>query len=150
MQVGELAWVSGYVTKEKFIKGRRLVEIEGILGYHAGRFAQGATFIKLNRLPLANEFELAAYSNVAEHRYRQPTDLDIPKIKKMAAESWSLAGFERLVKVRPRTAHNDDMAPDLQYPPGDAAPQWKLTALLPGMVVAVENTYPDGRYQPLL
>jgi hypothetical protein len=150
MQAGELAWVSGYVTKEKFVKGRRLVEIERILGYHAGRFAQGVTFIKLNRLPSLAEFELAAYSNVAGHRYQQPANLDIPKLKKLAAESWSVSGFERLVKVRPGIAHDDDMAPDLQYPPGDAAPQWKLTALLPGVVVAVENTYPDGRYQPLL
>ena len=153
MQVGEPAWVIGYVTKEKFIKGRRLAEIERILGYHAGRFAHGATFIKLNRLPSLNEFELAAYSNVAGHRYRQPTDLDIPKIKKMAAESWSLTGFERLVKVRPGVEHNVDMSPDLQYPPGQAAPQWKVTVAWPGLqgtVVAVVNAYPDGIYQPVL
>ena len=150
MQVGELTWVSGYVTKEKFIKGRRLVEIERILGYHAGRFAQGATFITLNHLPSVNEFELAAYSNVAEHRYQQPAGLDILKLKTLAAESWSAAGFERLVKVRPGIEHNKDMPPDLQYPPGDAAPQWKLTVVLPGIVVAVVNTYPDGRYQPSL
>lgn len=150
MQVGDLARVSGYVTKEKFIKGRPLADIERILGYQAGRFRQGVAFIKLTRLPSLTEFELAAYSNVAAHRYRQPADLNAQKLKKLAAESWALNGSERLVKVRPATAHDDNMAPDLQYPPGDAAPQWKLTAVLPGIVVAIVIAYPDGRYQPSL
>jgi len=140
--------VSGYVTKDKFIRGRTVQQIEQILGFHPGRFRSGIAVVLLNRLPTLAEFELAAYSITPEHRFQRPTDLNIDKLKKMAAESWSLIGLERLVKVQPAIPHDPDVPPDKQYPPGLGAPQWKLKVKIPGTVIAVIGTYPEGRYRP--
>ena len=150
MAVGEATWVRGYVTKDKFIRGRTLAEIEWTLGFHRGRFAQGIEVIRLDELPGPNQFELAGYSMVAEHRLRPAGGLDIGKIKSEAAASWALQGPERLVKVRVRTPHDPGGDPDVQYPPGLGAPQWKLTLQVRGTVVAEVDSYPDGRYRPML
>src|SRR4051794_24357717 len=99
MPVGQLLSVSGCITKDKFIRGKTIEEIERLVGFHRGRLSSGLTVVKLNRLPDVTEFDLAAYSNVATHRHQQPTGLDIDKIKKLAVGSWSLSGVERLVKV---------------------------------------------------
>jgi hypothetical protein len=112
-------------------------------GFQHRRFHLG---IEVIRLPGLAEFDLAAYSMTAEHRYKAPTDLDLTKLKKMAAGSWALTGPERLVKVRPVVPHVKGMNPDDQYPPGRGAPQWRLTARLQGTVVAIVNGYPDGVY----
>jgi len=148
MRVGDAVKVSGYITKEKFLAGRTLPEIEDILGYRRGRFAKGIVVVHPTRLPLASEFDLAAYSMVAEHHYAQPGGLDIGKVKQNAAASWALSGLERLVKVWPNTPHDRELEPDIQYPPGRGAPQWKLTARLDGVVVDVVERYPEGRYRP--
>jgi hypothetical protein len=122
MRVFDPVRVSGFVTKEKFIAGRTLLEIEDILGYRRGRFAKGIVVVHPTRLPLASEFDLAAYSMVAEHRYKQPDGLDIGKMKQNAIASWALLGPERLVKVRPNTPHDQELEPEMQYPPGRGAP----------------------------
>jgi hypothetical protein len=148
MHVGDWVKVSGYVTQEKFISGRTLAEIEDILGYRRGRFANGIRVVHPSRLPLASEFDLAAYSMVAEHHYNQPGGLDIAKLKQLAITGWATGGPSRLVKVWPRTAHNPDLHPDVQYPPGRGAPQWKLTTRIDGFVVGIVEHYPDGKYLP--
>jgi len=150
MAVGDAARVAGYVTTDKFIRGRTLVEIEWTLGFHRGRFQQGIEVIRLDQLPSADQFELAGYSMVAEHRFQQPGGLDIGKIKSEAAASWALQGPERLVKVRVKTPHDPAADPDVQYPPGLGAPQWMLTSPVRGTVVAVVDSYPDGCYRPML
>lgn len=148
MNVGDNAFVSGYVTKDKFIRGRTLEEMEQILGFQKGRFQQGAYVLALHRLPSQSEFQLAAYSMIAEHHLNIPTDLNIDKIKKNAAGSWALTGGDRLVKVRAVAPHNPTLDLDIQYPPGQGAPQWKLTASIQATCIAVLTGYPGGRYQP--
>jgi hypothetical protein len=148
MNVGSSDFVSGYVTKDKFIRGRTLQEIEQILGFQTGRFQQGIYVLTLDRLPSQSEFQVAAYSMIAEHHFKMPSDLNIEKIKQNAAESWGLTGGDRLVKVRTVAPHDPKLDPDLQYPPGKGAPQWKLTARIPATCVAVVTGYPDSRYQP--
>ena len=37
MKAGDIVSVSGCITKEKFIAGRTLIEIEKVLGFHGGR-----------------------------------------------------------------------------------------------------------------
>jgi hypothetical protein len=69
MKVGDLISVSGFITKEKFIAGRTLAEVEKILGFHAGRLSQGMAMAVLTELPGMQQFELAAYSNIAAHHY---------------------------------------------------------------------------------
>lgn len=148
MNVGDSAFISGYVTKDKFIRGRTLEEMEQILGFRKGRFQQGVYVLALDRLPTQSEFQLAAYSMIAEHHFKTPTDLNIDKIKQNAAESWALTGGDRLVKVRTVAPHDPKLDLDIQYPPGKGAPQWKLTASIPATCIAVVTGYPGGRYQP--
>ena len=147
MKVGDVDFVAGYITLDKFILGRTLEEMEQILGFRQGRFQQGIYVLALNRLPSQSEFQLAAYSMVAEHRFKMPTDLNIDKIKQNAAEAWALAGANRLVKVRTVAPHDPKLDLDIQYPPGKGAPQWKLTARIPATCVAVITGYPGARYQ---
>ncbi len=148
LSFGAKTQVSGYVTKEKFLKGRTLDEIERTLGYHPGRLANGATFLKLDRVPKPGEFSLAGYSQVADHRATPPTGIDVDKVTQMAAASFSADGGDRLVKVFPAIGHDAAMANDDQYPPGAGCPQWKLTAKIDATVVAVVSLYPNGRYFP--
>ena len=146
MNVGDIVTVSGYITKEKFIAGRVLAEIERILGFHRGRLTEGIAVVVLTELPDAQGFDLAAYSNVAAHRYKTPEGLNIEKIKANAKATWATIGFERLVKVLPARRHDPNMNPDIQYPPGYGAPQWIAKVPLRGRVVAVITDYPNGRY----
>lgn len=147
--IGDLTQVRGYVTQDKFLVGRSLGVIETYLGFHAGRLARGATFVKLTRLPRDDEFELAAYSMTAAHRHAIPPGLDIGKLKTLALSRWTLTGPDRLVKVMPGIAHDPGMADDDQYPPGSGVPQWRLTAFVDGCIVAEPKTGTDT-YKPAL
>ena len=146
MNIGDIISVSGCITKEKFIAGRSLAEIEKILGFHKGRLAGGMAVVALQELPAVQHFDLAAYSNVATHRHRTPGGLNIDKLKADASTGWSTFGFERLVKVLPTIRHSHAMEPDVQYPPGQGAPQWISKVPLMAKVVALVSDYPDGRY----
>lgn len=146
MKIGDLTLVAGCITKEKFVAGRTLRQIETILGFHRGRFGQGITVVALLELPAIDEFDLAAYSNIATHRFKMPADLNIEKLKTEARISWAVSGFERLVKVLPDVRHNPSLDPDVQYPPGHGAPQWVAKRPLRGRVVAIVTEYPNGRY----
>jgi hypothetical protein len=128
MRIGEEATVMGFVTQLKFLNGRTLLQIEGLLGFHGGRLAAGATIFALARLPNIEEFETQGYSQVAGHRHRPPAGLDPLALRKMAMRAWTLTGGDSLVN-------------DAQYPPGRGVPQWKLTRLIPARVVAVLQQY---------
>jgi hypothetical protein len=151
MSTGDLIEVNGYVTKDKFLVGRTLKEIEGYLGFHTGRLSAGATFVKLTRLPSVGEFQLAAYSMTAAHRHATPPELDISKLKSLAMESWKLVGGDRLIKVMPTVRHNPGMSDNEQYPPGAGVPQWRImpAVRIPGIIVAEPKTAADS-YKPLL
>lgn len=146
LTIGASLQVSGCVTKEKFIRGRTLADIERSLGFSAGRLREGMAVAALRRLPEPDQFQLAGYSNVATHRHVTPTGLDIERLKATALASWSIVGPERLVKVLPAIRHNPSLEPDLQYPPGDGVPQWIVTPQIDAIVVAVVNGYPNSRF----
>lgn len=146
MKVGDLVSVSGCFTKDKFLDGRTLGEIEKILGFQVGRLAGGIAVVALTELPGPAQFDLAAYSNIATHRLQAPVGLNIDKLKLNAMATWATTGFERLVKVLPAVRHDPNMNPDIQYPPGRGAPQWNAKVQLRGKVVAVVTDYPNGRY----
>jgi hypothetical protein len=143
MAVGQKIAVGGFVTKQKSLAGRSLLELESILGFHAGRLANGATFAALDRLPLPNEFETRGYSQVADHRHATPPGLDMAAIKRMAMAAWAPSGPDRLIKVMAVTLHNTGMRDDDQYPPGQGVPQWKLVMPIPATVIAVLGRYGD-------
>jgi len=143
--------VSGYITQDKYLIGRPLSVLEQYLGFHRGRLARGATFVKLNRLPLEDEFDLAGYSMTAEHRHVPPSGLDITKLKRMAISSWRLSGPDRLIKVFAGIEHDRSMKDDDQYPPGAGVPQWKIRRDKPidGTIVAALSTM-NQIYKPAL
>jgi hypothetical protein len=87
--VGDIVEVRGYVTQDKYLVGRDLSEIERLLGFHAGRLALGASFVKLNSLPGADDFVLAGYSLTPEHRFAPSPNLDPGKLKAIAMSRWS-------------------------------------------------------------
>lgn len=140
--------VRGYVTQDKFLRGRTLSTLEKYLGFAEGRLRLGATFVKLTRLPTEGEFELAGYSMTAQHRHVTPGGLDVRKLKTNAMARWTLSGLDRLIKVIPAIAHDPGMSPDDQYPPGDGVPQWRLLSAIPGIVVAKPATAAD-KYVPV-
>lgn len=131
--------VRGCITQEKYIKGRTLSELESILGFHAGRLAQGATVAALLQVPTKSQFNLLGYTQVAEHKIKREMfkGLDIDKLKDLLLrESFTTVGVNRLVKVMAKTEHSKTMEDDEQYPPGWGVPQWKLTADMPAQVIA--------------
>ena len=140
MAIGAKIQVTGYITQDKFLLGRKLSEIERLLGFQPGRLSQGATFIKLTELPKAGQFNLAGYSMTAEHRHATPRGLDVVKLKSLAFAQWTLSGRDRLIKVVPAIAHDRLMDPDEQYPPGEGVPQWKLLDPMSGVIVAQPKT----------
>ncbi len=62
--VGPLRQVQGYITQEKFIKGKNLTELERLLGLPAGKLRVGAYVLVFERLPQAQEFQLKSYTNL--------------------------------------------------------------------------------------
>ena len=64
--LGRVVPVRGCVVSAKFVLGRTLTMAEQILGLHPRELSAGAVLVRLNRLPMANEFDLApGYTNVA-------------------------------------------------------------------------------------
>jgi len=65
---GRVVLVRGCVVSAKFVLGRPLALTERILGLLPGELARGAVLLRLNRLPLPTEFDLASgYTNVAAY-----------------------------------------------------------------------------------
>ena len=145
MNLHDVMFVGGCITQDKFLKGRTLAELESILGYHQGRLSTGMTVVALLQIPGPNDFKLLGYSQVAEHRFNMPSQLDVDKLKQLVMNTaFALDGPNRLVKVLPNTRHNNDLSDDDQYPSGQGIPQWKLTSRIPSRVVAIVN--PGERY----
>jgi hypothetical protein len=148
MNIGDVRFLSGCFTQEKFIAGRKLVDIERSIGFHAGRLSKGGIVFAFLGLPEVDQFEVAGYSMVATHRFVLSPGLDPKKLKGDARKGWSLTGGDRLVKVRPAIEHDSGMNPDFQYPHALGIPQWVLKVALPAKVTAVLGGYPDGVYRP--
>ncbi len=131
--------VCGCITQEKYIKGKSLTEIERILGFSNGRLKSGIVVAALMKLPLVTQFELLGYTQVAEHRFNsKPQGLDVVKLKNMVLNNtFSLHGIDRLVKVIPNAGHRSGISNDVQYPPGQGVPQWKLIAQIPARIIAI-------------
>ncbi|MEJ1239307.1 hypothetical protein WBG78_14315 [Chryseolinea sp. T2] len=134
--VGQSVDIHGFVTSEKFIANCSLSEIEKRLGFHQGRLMQGAAFLVLSGTPSDKDFELRGYSNVADHRFKMPSGLDVKVLKRNVKEAWE-EDQTQLIKVVPRQGHNPEISDDIQYPPGHGVPQWKLTSDYKARVVAV-------------
>jgi hypothetical protein len=147
MKVGDLEFVSGCFTQEKFIAGRTLLQIEKLLGFHEGRLAKGGVVLALVQLPQMQQFDVAGYSNVALHRWSLPSGLDRDVLKANARRQWAVTGPDRLVKVRPTIGHDSSLRPDFQYPHANGVPQWIVKVPLSAKVTGILSDYPEGLYK---
>ena len=59
---GRVVAVKGFVTSEKFVRGRPLEQVERILGLLPGELKDGAVLLRLNFLPLPHQYELRGYT----------------------------------------------------------------------------------------
>ena len=92
MNVGDIISVSGCITKEKFLAGRPLAEIEKILGFHPGRLSGGIAVVALTELPSLEQFDLAAYSNAAVELFvEQGAKLEYVSLQNLSLETWHFA-----------------------------------------------------------
>ena len=139
MKVGDPIEISGFVTKDKFVRGRSLGELERVLGYGTGRLSKGVIVAKPLALPGVGDFETRGYSQVAGHRYRPVAGVEYDVVRRIARDSWTLSGLDSLVKFIPMGAGDE-------YPPGEGVPQWLFTRKVPGTVVAIIVDYPEGHY----
>jgi hypothetical protein len=151
---GDVIDVYGYFTLKKYIlyaNANGLKKVEQTLGFHDGRLKQGAYLFELLEIPEAHQFDLAAYSQVAQHRFKEvfpdiDKTLDIDKAKQGIIEMWKKeGGASTLVKIKAVTDHVNDMSDDTQYPPGLGVPQWRLTKGIRAKVIGFSEEYPFGR-----
>lgn len=137
--MGKPIKAKGFVTQEKFLRGRSLYEIEKLIGYHEGRLKGGALILKAIALPPISHFELRGYSQVAGDKFKPLTGFDENKLKKISTEAWKLSGPDSLVKVIPKVSGGT-------YPPGLGIPQWELNQDIDFQLIADISSYPDGKW----
>jgi hypothetical protein len=136
MKLYDLVASRGYITVAKSVRGRTSKELEYLLGYRSGTLDAGAFIGVLRNLPDVAQFELAGYSQVADHHQESYADLDVDKLKRMVRyDYWKTYGDHQPVKVFP-VKLNLSGIPNEDYPPGAGVPQWKLTDLLNVEIVA--------------
>lgn len=159
MQIGNIIQLNGYVTKQIFLQGQSLQEIENRIGYNPGRLSLGAIFCVAMQLPEPKNINLGAYSMVADHHLNDANKFGADfnnrpqddSLRKIAVAQMGQAGSERIIKVLPLMRHTDEMDNDLDkfYPPGTGIPQWKILNNIPFKVEAIVTEYPKGRFKPL-
>jgi len=125
--------------------GRSLIEIDGV---HSGRLASGIVVAALQELPVPPDFNWAASSQVAGHRFHRPAGVNVDKVKADARSSGATTGLERVVKVLPVTRHHAGLDSDVQNPPGQGAAQGISRVPLKAGVIGTVAAYRNGRYQP--
>ena len=143
--------VKGSITLEKYLRGKTLLQLEEMLGFHSGRFRQGISVAALQRLPLKHEFILQGYNQVANHKFdkRSLNALHIPTLKEiLTRDVWKLYGPNRLIKVIPVTPHDENTHSDVQYPAGWGIPQWIIIDpfTIEALVIATLRGYPTSRF----
>lgn len=131
--MGQTIAAKGYISYSNFLWGM-VGDFERKIGYHEGRLSKGFFVAHLLRLPLAGEFDLAPYSNRADHKGMSVAGLDVAKVKQLALEKMREVGYRNLLKVFPNTPHDPDMDLDVQYRAGLGIPQWKLTKEVPMLI----------------
>lgn len=63
-ELSDRQFVSGYITQEKFVKGRTPQDMEKILGLEPGILGNGVTIYKLSETPKPEQFEPHGYSQM--------------------------------------------------------------------------------------
>jgi hypothetical protein len=132
--------LSGYITQEKYIRGRSLAEMESLLGFNMGRLKAGAAVYAFTRIPRADEFELRGYTYLPDGGGavgKLAKDLDLNRLKEiLRTQVWSVCGLDRLVKVVSVIDWGG-------YPMGLGVPQWELTKPVDAVLVSNLLKYGD-------
>lgn len=144
LRLGRIVHRRGYVTQLPFVRGKSGRELDRLIGYRAGRMADGWALLELIEMPGPDDFEFRGYSHLsggiaagesrtAEGRLRDG-GYDVAKLKRdVIASKFRVTGPSRLVKVVPnRVAFGGD-----DYPPGAGIPQWELKRDLAFRVAAL-------------
>ncbi len=134
--------LTGFFTSQKWLCGRSLSELEGLLGYRVGRLtAKGACVYAFTRLPENWEFDVKGYTNVsgglnidpewaaadrqaAAYYARTGMRSSETVLKDNARASMTISGPNRLIKVKPLLSDPND-----PYPAGKGIPQWRVSEL---------------------
>lgn len=147
MIAGDYVEAGGNITQLKSIAARAPRAVELSLGYGIGRLAAGYGILLLAGSLSPGEFELDGITLRSGGRAGLPADTNEDDLKRervhdavlrergidgyralqgMALRAIGATGPERIAKIRPVTAHDDEMKPSLQYPMGGGGLQWKL------------------------
>jgi hypothetical protein len=102
--------------------------------------------VALVQLPELEQFEPSGCLDLVTGKLTVPEGIETMKAGERS--QWTIAGRDRLVKVRPGIAHDRNMLPDFHVPPAKGAPQWFVKVPLRAKVVAVVKDYPNGRFVP--
>jgi hypothetical protein len=138
---------AGDVTKNRFVGARCARDVERSLGFAPGRLSKGWAVLLLldalspadfifsgttlrsgGRLGLPGESKEADLQrkHVTAAMLEERSVLDYVGMQKRALASVTPRGQDRIVKVVPVIAHDEDAAPNMQYPPGGGGLQWTL------------------------
>ena len=170
LAVGDFVREKGFITRLIGVINRSAAYLEVALGFRERRLAQGWILLALKERVAPEEFAFAGYSQSSggetlaatpsgvalrtridmlahagstEADRRAGTGCDL--VKRQLAESFTLEGSDRIVKLVPRMPHMAAMPPDEQYPPGSGLPQWVL--LTPKLFVVAAIVGPGERHR---
>lgn len=152
MKVGETIKLKGYITQLHFVRGRKGLQLEKLLGFKAGRLNMGWAMLYLTKLPKPSDFQFRGYTQmsggVSQGHLDNPLDrrtaekrleddnYDVVKLKEwIIRDVFSVSGSKRLVKIVPNP--DGKRRTNKDYPPGKGIPQWELITRMPFKVAAV-------------
>ena len=149
--VGQKATLTGDVTQFKAIGAKAPAGVETMLGYAAGRLSRGYYICLLVGKLAPGDFEFGGLTLNSGGKAGLPgktreADALRPRVHNQILQKYGDKGYEhmqsavlqtitatgpeRIVKIIPTTAHDDDAIPADQYPMGGGSLQWRL--LKPG------------------
>ena len=147
MNVGHFYRLAGNVTQLDKLPITSPPDLEKYIGFGPGRLAAGYWVMLFKGILKADDFEmdgttlrsggkdgLPLKDPVADEARKRVHDrllADRGKAGYSAFRQLHLRlippiGAQRLIKIRANTPHSDDIAPDIQYPPGGGGLQWRL------------------------
>ncbi|MCV0397431.1 MAG: hypothetical protein K5872_16410 [Rhizobiaceae bacterium] len=173
IQILSSVYLTGDVTTVDKIGPRPPQALATMLGINPARFAQGYSIAVLAEklepedfefggttlrsggrlgLPLRDETADQNRTRVHDQIVKERGQTGYQQLQKQVLAGIPLKGPRRIAKVLTELRHQASMTPDIQYPMGGGALQWKIVArpgLPPGakpgrkFIIAL-NVYPDG------
>lgn len=156
VKINEVDSVSGYVVPKEFIVNCTLSQLEGILGFQAGRLEEGAVFLELQRIPTPQDFEYRGDTRTADHHWdskRKEVEQRGAVVSQgglnQASHAYLKSANSKLIKVIAIKGYDKGLSNDENFPPGLGGMQFKIerSKPVPATVVAVVRDYPNGVFR---